>query len=960
MQFVAPPLGVGGVPAVSYAPTGAGMPFGGADPAAAAAAAAAAFAAGWPMPGAMWALPPGAPAGQWAAPGPPGPPPDSPPAPPPPDGPGPPPGAPPGAPPPPGMWGPGPPPSGVGWEKGEKRPKGQKGENGEKGGKGGKGPPPNRVVYLDLGERQPTSEELQEAFVPFGLVEKITARARPDGRYSCFVTYTSPRAAARLVRMGHIQIGGEKRKCNFSHSGFNEGPSKYDRPGKHIWVGFRHRHDITQDDVGMTFAQFGDVQTVELHHENTGNHYATVEFCTEEAAISAMNAPPRVKDTEAFCEWFHPGEPLGPAHAAQAPPAPLPPPTASPPPSIAPAPAQGPPVARTVTLRFPMANALMGDGVRDLLQRFGPIEEVALSLEGDRKVAHAVFAQTDGLKACMDAVEAAKGAPVLNDLPECAFELPPAAAAALGGPVPVAPPPAAAAGRSGLAALPPHAAAAAVSSAVPSQALGLIFESAADAQAVGPDALRELFLGSDSAQVLGRFAFVHFPDAVLATGAKEKAAKGEISIPSAPLVVFARKGAAQSVASAAVQPAAGAPAEQAPQQLAPPVPQSDPNGVIGARLQQVPGSTALVPAGGGTLMLQPLGPWAAVLQGPKSTTPPACPDLKAAVDAVAERAAQGEVEQDAMLVLQTDNAPYFRYKVDALRQGLSSESVDALARMKAAAARMSAGEKPAHLQLYTEEGEIPFEKGAPVLLLGEGDFSFARALAERLGGGTGICATSLLTKEETQAKYPQAAENTAALVAMGGYLVYGFDAEREEGYSTLKEHGQQFASVVFNFPCAVDDDGENSVDAEDNAKLFRRMFKHLPLVMQSRARIYVTLLSGPQLQLWQPSRMCLRAESGLRLINRFPFRKGEYRGYTPEIPQTDSCARFRTPWTLVFGKKKKYEPFDEIEERDHELEKIKRKKKKKRASTSSSSSSRPRKARRKRSRSRSRARKRRR
>eukprot|EP01065_Artemidia_motanka_P046209 TRINITY_DN6951_c0_g1_i1.p1 TRINITY_DN6951_c0_g1~~TRINITY_DN6951_c0_g1_i1.p1 ORF type:complete len:953 (+),score=281.08 TRINITY_DN6951_c0_g1_i1:314-2860(+) len=802
------------------------------------------------------------------------------------------------------------------------------------------GPPrgvPNRVLFVDIGEKQPTSEELQDAFTPYGLVEKINAKVSQDqGRFHCFVQYTSVRAASRVAQKGYIQIGTCGLRCvRFSNKPCPDGPSQYDRPGTHIWAGFGARDDLGQDDVGVTFSQFGDVQSVEMHKGSAGNSYAVVTFCQEDAAVEAYNAQPKVKGTDSFCEWFHPGEPLSSA------------PAAAPPVAIVPA------LDRTVVLKLPASCVMMDDDIADRLKRFGPVEEVAMALDDEKKQANVVFSTTAAAKECY---EAGKSGALFDDV-ECTVELPAAVTASAGAVGAAAAPLAITGGsNSALKCVPAAAAAAAVASAVDTPELCLTFGSVQLAQMLNEGSVKDLFVqsgaaGVETVRMRDRFALITFADAVCAKAAKQLCKEGGIKVAGDPVVVFARKGVLDSLLSAP----------------APEPPKAKPESVMGNQLVTTAPNTVSLPGAGcitvpGGIPWQPsgVGLGGQPLQAAKSNSPPACEELKRMIDSIAAEYAETGIEsEEAKMVLQTDNAPYLRYKVDTIRIGVTDASADALAKMRAVAAQRPEGDGgPDHLSQYAREGEIPFAPGSSILLLGEGDFSFARGLCQRLGGGAGICATTVLTKEETAEKYPLATEAAAMVVAFGGEVAYGFDACQKQCYEHLSKMGKEFSAVVLNYPCALGDDGTDDTDAEENSRLLRKVFKYVPLVIESRARIYITVLAGPQLQTWKPSRACLAADTGLRLINRFRFRRGEYPGYVPQLPAGDPCAAYRTSWTLVFGKKKKYDPFDEIEEREVALERIRdgRRRKRRRDRDRDSSPSRSRRRRRSPSRKRDRSR----
>ncbi|CAE8622233.1 unnamed protein product, partial [Polarella glacialis] len=91
-----------------------------------------------------------------------------------------------------------------------------------------------------------------------------------------------------------------------------------------------------------------------------------------------------------------------------------------------------------------------------------------------------------------------------------------------------------------------------------------------------------------------------------------------------------------------------------------------------------------------------------------------------------------------------------------------------------------------------------YVKGDVVLLIGEGDFSFALALLKRLGSeGIYMVATVLDTAKELKKKYPEAQAKAKQLVAAGMDVKYGVDGRK------LKENLEfsgSFTKVVFNFP----------------------------------------------------------------------------------------------------------------------------------------------------------------
>ncbi|KAI0673632.1 hypothetical protein C8Q78DRAFT_1018141 [Trametes maxima] len=130
-------------------------------------------------------------------------------------------------------------------------------------------------------------------------------------------------------------------------------------------------------------------------------------------------------------------------------------------------------------------------------------------------------------------------------------------------------------------------------------------------------------------------------------------------------------------------------------------------------------------------------------------------------------------------------------------------------RMKASAQAKTKGKAPM-------SPTIPFAASDSILLVGEGNFSFARALAlhpppqlEFLPAAN-ITATAHDTEEDCFAKYPDAREIVEALRDKGAEILFGVDATKLEKCSALK--GRKFDRIVWNFPHA----GKGITDQDRN------------------------------------------------------------------------------------------------------------------------------------------------
>lgn len=93
---------------------------------------------------------------------------------------------------------------------------------------------------------------------------------------------------------------------------------------------------------------------------------------------------------------------------------------------------------------------------------------------------------------------------------------------------------------------------------------------------------------------------------------------------------------------------------------------------------------------------------------------------------------------------------------------------------------------------------IPFEPNDRILLVGEGDFSFARSIVLHHGCAN-VLATTNDGRSECETKYPQAIEHISHLEEEEQHVLYGIDATKLKDRKIAKtEHG--WGRIVFNFP----------------------------------------------------------------------------------------------------------------------------------------------------------------
>lgn len=111
----------------------------------------------------------------------------------------------------------------------------------------------------------------------------------------------------------------------------------------------------------------------------------------------------------------------------------------------------------------------------------------------------------------------------------------------------------------------------------------------------------------------------------------------------------------------------------------------------------------------------------------------------------------------------------------------------------------------------TRRPTVPFQSTDTILLIGEGNFSFALALARPSTYRTelahlahlppkNITATAYDSEKDCYSKYPEGKEIVASLRELGVEVLFAVDATKLEWVSALK--GRSWSKIVWNFPHA--------------------------------------------------------------------------------------------------------------------------------------------------------------
>lgn len=172
---------------------------------------------------------------------------------------------------------------------------------------------------------------------------------------------------------------------------------------------------------------------------------------------------------------------------------------------------------------------------------------------------------------------------------------------------------------------------------------------------------------------------------------------------------------------------------------------------------------------------------------------------------------------------------------------------------------------------------IPFEPEDRILLIGEGDFSFAKSIVEH-HGCCDVTATCYESKHDLFEKYhPQGEQHVQYLEDEGQTVLYNVDATKLEATKVLKKGGL-FDKILFNFPHVGGKSTDVNRQVRFNQELLVKFFASaMPLLVPSGTMV-VTLFEGEPYTLWNIRD--LARHSGLEVQTSFRFQPGAYPGYS--------------------------------------------------------------------------------
>ncbi|KUI64650.1 25S rRNA (uridine-N(3))-methyltransferase [Cytospora mali] len=175
---------------------------------------------------------------------------------------------------------------------------------------------------------------------------------------------------------------------------------------------------------------------------------------------------------------------------------------------------------------------------------------------------------------------------------------------------------------------------------------------------------------------------------------------------------------------------------------------------------------------------------------------------------------------------------------------------------------------------------IPFSPEDAILLIGEGDLSFSKALIDHHYCANVTATVLEPSLEELTAKYPHVNGNIEAIEAEGSKVVYGVDAKKMGPFvhRAGRESVGSMDRIIFNFPHVGGKSTDVNRQVRYNQELLVGFFKRALLSLAPGGTIIVTLFEGEPYTLWNIRD--LARHSGLQVERSFRFQASAYPGYS--------------------------------------------------------------------------------
>ncbi|KAL8152557.1 hypothetical protein V2J09_010317 [Rumex salicifolius] len=166
-----------------------------------------------------------------------------------------------------------------------------------------------------------------------------------------------------------------------------------------------------------------------------------------------------------------------------------------------------------------------------------------------------------------------------------------------------------------------------------------------------------------------------------------------------------------------------------------------------------------------------------------------------------------------------------------------------------------------------------------ILLVGEGDFSFASSLASSFRSASNITATSLDSREAVIRKYSNGKKNLLELEDVGALVLHQIDAHSLDEHPRLRH--KLFDRIVFNFPHAGGVYGSCNETVSWYIDCHRRVvsgfLEEAKNKLTSDGEVHVTHKTCHPFNKWNIVE--LAEDAGLMLTREAKFERSDYPGY---------------------------------------------------------------------------------
>ncbi|RMZ81483.1 hypothetical protein DV738_g2217, partial [Chaetothyriales sp. CBS 135597] len=190
-------------------------------------------------------------------------------------------------------------------------------------------------------------------------------------------------------------------------------------------------------------------------------------------------------------------------------------------------------------------------------------------------------------------------------------------------------------------------------------------------------------------------------------------------------------------------------------------------------------------------------------------------------------------------------------------------------------------------------GKVPFVSADNVLLVGEGDFSFALSLVKQYEPAS-VIATCFDSEQDLRKKYPGVEETLAQIVEQDSDDLITFSTRHKQQHLRRIIHGIDatklstthkkvlrllgpFTKIVFNFPHVGGLSTDVNRQVRSNQQLLVGFFNNEDTIIVPKGQILVTLFEGEPYTLWNIRD--LARHCGLQVVESFKFPWSAYHGY---------------------------------------------------------------------------------